>query len=146
MSRWNFRPFEIETSNTANTVRKMEARALVCLAGPQAEYQFCKSVGRRFSNAGSKSDYDLAVDLVFALSSGEGELQPYYALIDVRARNLIRNRWREVETLAHALMERKEMTGDEVSEVIRSCRRRRRLTNEEAARLLGINQDEEGTQ
>jgi ATP-dependent Zn protease len=50
----------------------------------------------------------------------KGERNCAFKYLEARARNLVNHRWRMVEDLAKALLERQSLTGKEVGDVLRA--------------------------
>jgi hypothetical protein len=97
--------------------RRLEHRAMVCLAGPAAQRRFNPS-GFRHSHA--QGDYHQAVDFLSYLSGSNEAVEAHLHLVELRAKELIEAdiHWAEIEALAAALLERKELSSTEVRQII----------------------------
>ncbi len=110
----NMRP---DLDHSPRVQRRLENKALVCLAGPAAQ--------RRFSPRGyrwvhGEGDYRQAVELLSYISPESKELGAYIGLIDIRARNFVRrdDMWAAIEAVAAALLDRGEIPGREIKPII----------------------------
>jgi ATP-dependent Zn protease len=113
------------------TSQYVESRAVVALAGQAAAERLH---GRR-GNFGSAAfahhskygrvivdgDQHQAVDLLSLLSGDAEEISLLWKLAAYRARRLVEHNWPMIEKLAAALIERRELTGSEVQELLYSA-------------------------
>ncbi len=106
-----------EFDDSPKCQRRLENKALVCLAGPAAQ--------RRFSPRGYRwvhgdTDYRHAVELLSYTSPEPDELGAYVGLIEIRARNFVgrRDMWAAIKALAAALLDRGEIPGREIKPII----------------------------
>ncbi len=106
--------------NSPRVQRRLENMVLVCLAGPAAQQRF-NPHGFRYSHG--SHDRREAVDLLNYLVGSKQELQAYYNLIDIRARQFVGSvhRWRLIVGLAEALLDSGEMTGRQVRDTLRDA-------------------------
>jgi ATP-dependent Zn protease len=107
----NFHP---DYQNSARTRRLMDSEIMIDLAGLEAEYL---KMGRR-SLKGGQSDIDQAADLAWHAQGGGRAVSRYFRQLQVASRNLLREHWSEVESLATALLEQITLTEDEARKVI----------------------------
>ena len=83
--------------------------AVMCLAGDAAQKKF--NPRRRFAAQG---DRHCAVDLLSYISSSNEILELQFKIAHLRARGLVDVRWKEIEAVASALIERKTLNREEV--------------------------------
>ena len=102
---------------TPRVQRTLENRALISLAGPAAERRFNPKGYRRIYG---KGDYDHACMMLERASHSDSELKTYFRLIEIRAEKLVENplQWLQIQGVAKALLERGELSGKMVKEVI----------------------------
>lgn len=93
---------------------RAENQVISAFAGPIAERRY---YGRR-NLVGASSDYQQIADFLFALSASDDEVTAYANWLEQRAISLIETRWRAVEAVATALLERQTLSGSEVQGVI----------------------------
>ena len=92
-------------------------RIVCALAGLQAQRRVApQSVKSRDANG----DEAIAAELLLRLHGEEKERNCAFKYLEARARNLVNHRWRMVEDLAKALLERQSLTGKEVGDVLRA--------------------------
>jgi ATP-dependent Zn protease len=99
-------------SDRANLERAIK----IDLAGPLAEV---RALGRR---RGGRTDYERASGLARYLAGAAGERE-FLRHMERRIRALIECYWSEIERVAAALLERDELRGAEVKDVIEAPRR-----------------------
>lgn len=109
-----------ELDGSPRVQRRLENAALVYLAGAAAERRFSP---KGFRHAGSSGDRHQAIELLSYLTGSNEELEAYLRLVDVRARQLVADplNWFLINGLAARLLERQELTGDEVLRAIRAA-------------------------
>ncbi len=108
--------FNPDTDSSWRTRIKIGTELLVFYAGITAEALFCGRHNRRAAN----SDLDKAAKLARYITSEENELKAYLGWLKIRTRNLLKNPvvWVKVEAVAQALIERKQLRGKEVKQII----------------------------
>jgi hypothetical protein len=116
------RPDEIYT-NEDRARLKMERLAVAKLAGIEAQRGYDpKSVNYGDGAPGAHwdgvSDYHEAVDLISHFVGPIEELEAYFNLLRIRARNLIQSKWLYVEAIAERLFEKKALSAIEAKQVI----------------------------
>jgi hypothetical protein len=102
---------------TPRVQRTLENRALIALAGPAAERRFNPKGYRKIYG---EDDYDHACTLLEWAAHSDKELKTYFRLIEIRAEILVENplHWLQIQGVAKALLERGELSGKMVKEVI----------------------------
>ncbi len=106
-----------EFDDSPRCQRRLENKALVCLAGPAAQRRFNPHGYRHYHG---KSDYRQAVDLLSYIAPEPEELGAYIGLIKIRARNFVGrpDMWAAIEAVAAALLDRGEIPGKEIKPII----------------------------
>ena len=119
-SHWYFAGVRPDFDGSPKVQRRLENAALVCLAGPAAERRFNP---KGFRHAGSSGDRRHAIDLLSYLTGSAEELEAYLGLVAVRARQFVADprTWFLIDRLAARLLERPELTGNEVRRAIRAA-------------------------
>jgi ATP-dependent Zn protease len=102
-------------SDRANLERAIK----ICLAGPLAQQRFrrrsyCRRIGRQ--------DYDCATGLARYLAGSAGERE-FLRYQERRTKSLVDHYWSDIERIARALLERDELSGTEVKNIIEEPRR-----------------------
>lgn len=101
---------------TPNRRVYIEKRIIELLAGGIAER---KHKGRN-NYRGSSEDRRFAVDLMLRLTGGDTEeAGKYFDWLYYRAERLIHGRWPFVEAIAQALLDKTNLTSDEILQVVR---------------------------
>ncbi len=94
--------------------RYIEDRIIIALAGPAAARKFA---GR--STFGGEADHDDAVDLLMRLTGDPEELDAYYKLLEIRAKQRVEREWPSIEALAKVLLHERRVTSRRAKEVYR---------------------------
>lgn len=89
---------------------RIEREAIATLAGPWAE----EKAGGDDAWRTSGSDLDDSVALLQYLCASDDELQAYLHLVSIRARNLVERLWDSIDALAHQLLAKRRLSGEEV--------------------------------
>jgi hypothetical protein len=95
----------------------MERTALIYLAGEQAQREFQASSFRRHQ---SGSDWRNAMKLMAGFCGSQKELGAYLRWLQIRAQELVTHppNWTIIEAVANTLMERKELTCEEIRSIV----------------------------
>jgi ATP-dependent Zn protease len=102
-----------DVSVSTRTHVQIENRAVVCMAGDIAEKKF--RPGRHY---GGQTDLKHAFNLLESISRSDEITEARLNVAILEARSLVELRWREITAVANALVERKTLTAEQVSEVI----------------------------
>jgi ATP-dependent Zn protease len=102
-------------SDRANVERAIK----ICLAGPLAQARLRRRLDRR---RGGRQDYDCASGLARYLAGAAGERE-FLRYQERRTHALIEHYWNEIELVAQALIERDQLSGPEVKDIIEAPRR-----------------------
>jgi ATP-dependent Zn protease len=102
--------------NDLKTRAYLEHHIQAAFAGQAAEWLL---TGRRSSKY-CQDDLNCAVNLSTSLEGSSEAALLLLKLLRVRTECLLKNRWREVEALGLALLERKTLTGKQAREIIRA--------------------------
>ncbi len=98
-----------------------EARCLFAFAGDAAEMHLigCRPAGERFDHG---RDYWLAMAAAWYLFPENTLRHEFLNKLEQRAHAFVREplRWKQIQTLASTLIDRREMTGTEVIELLKS--------------------------
>jgi len=95
--------------------QRIEREILVNLAGPYSQRRFApRSRWRGRSHAGFASGYDFdnVTTLIYNLHGRGKVAEKYRAYMEARVEALVEQRWRYIESVAKALLERGVITGD----------------------------------
>jgi ATP-dependent Zn protease len=103
---------DISPAKQDRIFRKIQA----LLAGNVAQQRFNKRSVRKWH---ASSDYRKAVDLAIRVTDTDG-VRLLLGWLRHGTECLVQTRWREIEAIAAALLERKTLTGDEIREIINS--------------------------
>lgn len=99
---------------TPTKLNRIERYLMVLLAGGLAE----KGYSGRYNQIGASSDRYKAADIALSLE-GDGEgASLYLGLLNHRTKAVIGNHWRDVVTVAEALLSRQTLTSEEVRQVV----------------------------
>jgi hypothetical protein len=111
--------FQPDVSRSRRSRKTIEERVIIKCAGFHAESRF---TGRR-NHAGAAYDRQEAKEFLSLLAEDE-ELKKYLAWLDVRSKNLVGSQliWRAIEYVARELLERKEITGQDVRRLYQQAR------------------------
>jgi len=95
---------------------KFEYHIMVSMAGQAAE---CILLDRKneaaYFKGGSRFDFEHIIEVMIRLVGQPNETQPYFRLLWARTLNTLRNvNWEAVRLVAGALLEKNELSGDEV--------------------------------
>lgn len=107
----SFRP-DVEV--TPKVRDRIEREAIATLAGPCAE----EKAGGNDAWRTSGSDLEDSVALLGYLCTSDDELQAYLNLVCIRARNLVERLWHSIDSLAHELLAKRRLSGEEVRRLI----------------------------
>ena len=112
-----------DLDNSPRVQRRLEHKALVCLAGPAAQRRFNP---RGYRHHHAEDDYRQAIDLLSYIVGDPNELSAYVGLIEIRARNFVRipRMWAAIRGLASALLDRGEIPGREIRPIILQSRQK----------------------
>jgi hypothetical protein len=118
-------PARFKATRSPRNTRRAEGRLVVLLAGREAELRL-----RWRGERGNGHDWEEAVALADEIA-GRGpysivEADALLQLARVRARRLVRVRWRQVRAVAEALIERRRLGGRELREIVRRVARAQR--------------------
>jgi ATP-dependent Zn protease len=102
-------------SDRANLERAIK----ICLAGPLAQTRFHR---RSYRRRDGRQDYDCATGLARYLAGSAGERE-FIHYQERRTKTLIDHFWNDIERVAQALIERDELSGTEVKDIIEAPRR-----------------------
>lgn len=102
-------------SNTPAMRIKAEKFIIVTLAGDISQRRFNPRSSRKWQTT---SDRALAADLALTMCGSEESSTAYLAWLSIRARDIIHGRWGTVEKVAHLLLDRRTVTGEELSAAI----------------------------
>jgi ATP-dependent Zn protease len=102
-------------SDRANLERAIK----ISLAGPLAQARFHRPSYRR---RGGRQDYDCASGLARYLAGAAGERE-FLRYQERRTHALVEHYWNEIELVAQALIERDQLSGPEVKDIIEAPRR-----------------------
>jgi hypothetical protein len=107
---------DIDTSG--KTRGWIERRIMVLLAGSEAEYI---RIGKR-NHIGADSDYRATLNLAPAVCDSDKEGEAYIAWLAVRVADLLKQKhvWAAVIAVAEALLERGELSGRQVRQLVRT--------------------------
>lgn len=94
---------------------RLESYAIAACAGYEAQKKFCP--GCDFSG---DDDENKASELLTWLSPKDETRSAHMALARLEARDLVERYWKQIETVAEALVERKSLTRDELWEIFLS--------------------------
>ena len=98
----------------------LENYAFTSLVGPWAQKKFNPKGYRKRQVEG---DYFIAVKLLSKIKKDEEILGYYFKMIDLEARNFVQDKtkWSEIQRLALVLLDRGNITSEEVSKTIMGC-------------------------
>lgn len=85
------------------------------LAGPVAQ----ECLTDNYDSAGAGGDHDTLMDLVSRRCRSDDEATAYLAWMHIRTRNMVNMCWPQIEAIAAALVEAKELSYDDVLEMVR---------------------------
>jgi ATP-dependent Zn protease len=102
-------------SDRANLERAIK----ISLAGPLAQARLLRRLDRR---RGGRQDYDCASGLARYLAGSAGERE-FLRYQERRTHALVDHFWNEIELVAQALIERDQLSGAEVKDIIEAPRR-----------------------
>jgi hypothetical protein len=88
---------------------------MISLGGPIAERRAFPRSLRKWHTHG---DYTKATDISASVCGSEEEENAFIEWLDVKTRKILDLRWREVERIAAALVERKHLSGKEVVDLL----------------------------
>jgi ATP-dependent Zn protease len=123
-------------SDRANLERAIK----ISLAGPLAQLRLLRRLDRR---RGGRQDYDCASGLARYLAGAAGERE-FLRYQERRTHALIEHYWNEIELVAQALIERDQLSGPEVKDIIEAPRRLKQEDRADQQRWIeAIASDEE---
>jgi hypothetical protein len=95
----------------------MERKALIYLVGEQAQREFQASSFRRHQPG---TDWRNAMNLMAGFCGSQRELGAYLRWLQIRAQELVTHppNWAMIEAVANALIERKELTCEEIGAIV----------------------------
>jgi hypothetical protein len=102
-------------SDRANLERAMK----ICLAGPLAQKRFRP---RSYCRRNGRQDYDCASGLARYLAGSAGERE-FLRYQERRTKVVVDHFWSDIDRIAQALLERDELSGTEVKNIIEEPRR-----------------------
>ena len=102
-------------SDRANLERAIK----ICLAGPLAQARFHR---RSYRRRDGRQDYDCATGLARYLAGSAGERE-FLRYEERRTKALVDHFWSDIKRVAQALLERDELSGTEVKNIIEEPRR-----------------------
>jgi hypothetical protein len=102
------------------TTRQAEEFVVGCLAGNAASSRY-RNTRRQFL-AGGRGDREQAIDILSRLVGSDEELRAYFHLLQVRAENLTRRFWPEIEAVAKRLLSDKTLNCEQVREACLDAR------------------------
>jgi ATP-dependent Zn protease len=96
---------------------RLEREIVVFLAGEHAQREYRSSSVRSYhGDSDRRKAVDLLGYLVPDMSSEEFTL--HYKLLSLRAKNMVKAHWPQISAVANALLERKTLTADEITELV----------------------------
>jgi hypothetical protein len=99
----------------ALSLGQMHKRGMIALAGEASERRFNPRSIRKHHGAGDRA---AVVDYALQCSGSPAQAEALVNLWSIQAAELVEGRWREIETLANALMERSQLNYDEALHVV----------------------------
>jgi ATP-dependent Zn protease len=98
--------------------RYLEQRAMSALAGTVAHD--LKYPSRRH-DAGDQCDYERARELIECFTTSREHHTAYVKMLMIKARDYLKKDWSCVEAVATALLEHDQLSGDALSEIVRTA-------------------------
>jgi ATP-dependent Zn protease len=98
----------------------LERAIAICLAGPLAQAWLLRRYSER--RCDGRQDYDCASGLARYLAGAAGERE-FLRYQERRTHALVERYWNEIELVAQALIERDQLSGAEVKDIIEAPRR-----------------------
>jgi len=92
-----------------------EKAIIVALAGQAAQRRYNPRSWRSYHG---DDDRKIAVDLALRLNGSSEATSAYIKWLEIRAHDIIKQRWRQVEAVANALLEKGTLSGEELRAVI----------------------------
>lgn len=122
-------------SDRANLERAIK----ICLAGPLAQKRFRR---RSYCRRNGRQDYDCATGLARYLAGSAGERE-FLRYQERRTHALVEHYWNEIELVARALLERDELSGTEVKNIIEEPERLKQEDRADRQRWIEAMADDE---
>jgi ATP-dependent Zn protease len=105
---------DVDRSSRART--RVERQVILSLAGPAAEAEF---LGRPIKGNFARADYQTALDVADHMCSSSEEAQAYLKWLEIRARDLIKVFWPDVEKVSSELTKNKTLTRETIKSLLR---------------------------
>lgn len=112
--------FYPKSGDDTETLNRMYIEVAVGLAGDLAEMK----VSGRYNGSNIEGDLKKALDMADTLmfhTGGERDIVEYIDEVSAEVKTLLEDKWPAVEALAQTLLERKELSGDEITNIIESA-------------------------
>jgi hypothetical protein len=84
-------------------------------AGPLAQ----ERLSGNYDADGANSDHKDMIDFISRRCHSDDEMEAYFAWMQIRTRNIVNMCWLQIDAIAQALLEEKELSADEVLEIAR---------------------------
>ncbi len=112
-----FKGINIDYDSSPRAQQRVENMVIVCLAGPAAQRRFYPRGSWRVN---AKGDWQQVMDLLSYLVGSEEQLTAYCNLMEIRARDFVRDPewWFLIERVAQRLLDRQTLTGAEVRKLM----------------------------
>ena len=112
-----FSGINLDFDESPRAQRRAENMVLVLCAGPAAQRRFNP---KGFRSHHASDDWHQAIQLLSHLESDNEVVQVYYDMFELKARNLVASPvyWPCIEAVAEALLERRQLSGSEVKDII----------------------------
>ena len=105
------RGIDFEWDNSIRARDRGEKLVEICMAGPIAQKRY-NPKGYRHYNA--SSDHEEALNVLYKMSGSKEEIEAWWKLLEVRTGALVNLKWREIEHIAEALLDRHTLTAQEI--------------------------------
>jgi hypothetical protein len=105
-----FRKVEYGTISRA----EIEAQLLVSYAGPEAEKRFAG----RYNRLGARPDFESVRLLLSHSADSPEEAKAWATLQRIRACAFVKSAWKDIETVALALLDRRTLTGEDMQAIL----------------------------
>lgn len=106
-----YRCLDPEFDDERRVALLLKPQTIMLFAGVLAEKRFS---GHRHNWVGASDDIRRATDRILKMTTSQRQAQKYTAYLWVVAEDAVAHLWSNIEALAHELLTRKAMTGDEV--------------------------------
>lgn len=113
--RMLFESFRVPNLETVSGRDWAERHIIVSLAGPLAQRRFRPSSARGWHG---KGDYRTALDLTYELQGSAELCTAYLDWLQILTKALVDSNWQHIEAVARALLDKREVSGNDVVSII----------------------------